>query len=205
MQLDFLIKGAILGFSIAAPVGPIGILCIRRTLQYGRLSGFSSGLGAAIADTLYGGIAAFGLTLISDFLVAQGFWLRLIGGAFLVYLGGKTFFSKTPEHPQKIAHTTLLSDFLSTLFLTLANPLTIVSFLAIFAALKLPIEENGSFSAFELVGGVFIGSALWWLILSQGVSLVRKKINPKVMTWINRIAGGIIVSFGLIAWLSLVN
>ena len=136
MELHYFFKGAALGFSIAAPVGPIGILCIRRTLQYGRFSGLFSGLGAAVADMIYGIIAAFGLTFVSDFIIAEKFWLRLFGGIFLFYLGGKTFFAKTLDLSQtKITHKTLLSDFISTFFLTISNPLTIFSFVAVFAAL----------------------------------------------------------------------
>ncbi len=131
MEFIFFIKGLILGFSIAAPVGPIGILCIRRTLQYGRLSGFCSGLGAAAADTFYGIIAAFGLTLISDFLLEKRIWLHLIGGLFLIYLGWRTFFSKPVEKNQKIPHKTFTSDFFSTFFLTISNPLTILAYIAI--------------------------------------------------------------------------
>ena len=94
MEIGFFLKGIVLGFSIAAPVGPIGILCIRRTLQFGRFSGLFSGLGAAAADVVYAVIAAFGLTFISNFLIAGQFWFQLIGGFFLIYLGWKTFFGK---------------------------------------------------------------------------------------------------------------
>jgi threonine/homoserine/homoserine lactone efflux protein len=194
------IKGVILGFSIAAPVGPIGVLCIRKTLQFGRLSGLSSGMGAAIADTVYGIIAAFGLTLVANFLIAAGFWLKLVGGGFLIYLGGKTFLSKPSDHPAKVTHQTLLKDFISTLFLTMTNPMTILSYVAIFAGLGITGAHG---SPFLLVLGVFIGSALWWLILSEGVTFFRKKVSQKVMVWINRVAGLIILAFGLIAWLNL--
>jgi threonine/homoserine/homoserine lactone efflux protein len=206
MELQFLIKGVILGFSIAAPVGPIGVLCIRRTLQHGRLSGLFSGLGAAAADTIYGLIAAFGLTFVSDFLLAEQLWLRLIGGAFLFYLGGKTFFSKAAESPPEgMRHKTLLADFASTFFLTVSNPMTILSFLAVFAGLGLVNVSESYGDAVGLVGGIFVGSALWWLILSEGVTLFRKRVSQRVMRWINRAAGLIIVAFGLAAWLSLLH
>ncbi len=205
MSLDFLFKGLLLGFSIAAPVGPIGILCIRRTLQYGRLSGFSSGLGAAVADMLYGIIAASGLTLISDFLLKEQLWLRLIGGGFLIYLGGKTFFSKTTEKMHAASHKSLLSDFVSTFFLTITNPMTILAFLAVFAALGLGYAPGQYSQAIFLVLGIFLGSALWWIILSEGVTLFRKKVSQRVMIWINRLAGIVIAVFGLIAWISLMR
>jgi len=201
MDLNFLLKGAILGFSIAAPVGPIGILCIRKTLQFGRFSGLASGLGAACADVLYGIIAAFGLTFFSDFLLAGQFWLRLIGGLFLIALGMKIFLSKPVEKIEGVSHKTLVGDFLSTFFLTLSNPMTILSFLAVFAGLGLTEELSERSNAVILILGIFLGSALWWLILSEGVTFFRKKLSQIVMLWINRIAGLIISAFGLLALL----
>ena len=206
MEFHFFIKGAILGFSIAAPVGPIGILCIRKTLEYGRLSGLFSGLGAAVADTLYGLIAALGLAVVSDFLIAEQFWLRLFGGGFLFFLGGKTFLAKVFEAPAAgINHRTLLSDFISTFLLTISNPITIFSFIAVFAGLGLANVSESLTDAIALVAGIFLGSAFWWLILSEGVTLFRKKVSREVMTWINRIAGLIIVAFGFVAWFSLLH
>ena len=204
MDLFFLLKGVILGFAIAAPVGPIGVLCIRKTVQYGRLSGFCSGFGAAVADSIYAVIAAFGLTFVSDFLIQGQFWLRLLGGAFLIYLGLRTFFATPQETPAAHgSHKTLLTDFFSTFLLTLTNPLTILSFLAVFAGLGLT-EFSGSYiNAACLVLGVLFGSTLWWLILSEGVALFRKKVSQQVMGWINRIAGILIMAFGLLAWSSI--
>lgn len=196
METHFFFKGIVLGFCIAAPVGPIGLICIRRTLQYGRFSGFFSGLGAAAADTLFGVISAFGLTLISEFLIAERFWFHLIGGFFLLFLGGRTFLAKPIETNKAVSHKTLLGDFVSTFFLTLANPLTILSFVAVFAGLGL---SNNRGSAPILIAGVFLGSAIWWLILSEGITLFRQKISQRVMTWVNRIAGIIIMAFGLLA------
>ena len=203
MNVDFLWKGFILGFSIAAPVGPIGLLCIRKTIQFGRVSGFFSGLGAAVADTLYGLIAAFGLTLISDALIAGQFWLKLIGGVFLVYLGVKTFLAKASEKTSAVSHQTLFKDFVSTFLLTVTNPLTILSYVAVFAGLGLSDISNSYINASLLVCGVFLGSTSWWLILSEGVTLFRQKIGQELMLWINRLAGLIITAFGVAAWLSL--
>jgi threonine/homoserine/homoserine lactone efflux protein len=202
MDFDFLLKGMILGFSIAAPVGPIGVLCIRKTLQFGRFSGLFSGLGAAFADSIYAVIAAFGLTVISNFLLAGQFWFRLIGGVFLLYLGWKTFVAKTATDSKHVPHTTLLNDFISTFFLTITNPMTILSFLAVFAGLGLSSVHGDYLQAGGLVVGVFLGSAIWWLLLSEGVTLFRKKVSEKVMIWINRIAGVIILGFGVSALLS---
>jgi threonine/homoserine/homoserine lactone efflux protein len=201
--MNIFFKGVILGFSIAAPVGPIGILCIRKTLQYGRLSGFFSGLGAALADMCYAIIAAFGLTIISDALLANQFWLRLIGGIFLVYLGTKTFFARTMfEKKQNIHHVNLLNDFISTFFLTITNPMTILAFFAIFAGIDL--KSHGRFmNDIFLVLGVLLGSAIWWFVLSEFVTLFRKKIEQKMMVWINRLAGILIISFGLVTLASI--
>ena len=196
MDMSFFLKGLILGFSIAAPVGPIGVLCIRKTLQYGRFSGFFSGLGAAVADAIYAMIAAFGLTLISNFLISGQFWLRLIGGGFLLYLGWKTFFASPDGEVRKVSHSTLLNDFVSTFFLTMTSPFTILSFLAVFAGVGISSIQGSHLQATVLVVGVFLGSAFWWLILSEGVTLFRKKVSQKVMVWINRIAGLIIGGFG---------
>ena len=203
MELNFFIKGIILGFSIAAPVGPIGVLCIRKTLQFGRLSGFFSGLGAAVADTAYGVIAAFGLTLISNLLLAGEFWFKLIGGLFLLYLGLNTFCSKTTQETHLISKKTLFKDFTSTFFLTITNPMTILSYLAVFSGLGLFDITSNTTNSTILVIGVFTGSAFWWFILSEGITLFRKKISQKVMIWINRLAGIIIFTFGLAALFSL--
>jgi threonine/homoserine/homoserine lactone efflux protein len=206
MDLPVIIRGIIMGFSIAAPVGPIGVLCFRRTISNGRLSGLVSGLGAATADGLYGCVAAFGLTFISSFLVSQQFWLRLIGGAFLVYLGVKTLISKPAgEAATASSNSTIAGDYLSTFFLTVTNPMTILSFAAIFAGMGLANTGGGYASAGLLVLGVVIGSALWWLCLSGGVGFFRQKFNETGLIWVNRISGLVITGFGVLALASLLN
>jgi threonine/homoserine/homoserine lactone efflux protein len=200
----FLLKGIILGFAIAAPVGPIGLLCIRRTLCFGRWSGIFTGLGAAVADTFYGCVAAFGLSLVSDFFLTHQFWLRLVGGIFLLFIGARTFLSKTDHMSGTITHYTLLKDFVSTFFLTLTNPMTILSYAAIFAGLGLGNIKGDYKEAAFLVLGVFIGSTLWWLILSEGITLFRKNLNTTVSLWINRLAGILIMCFGIFAFLSII-
>ena len=197
MDIYFLIKGIVIGFSIAAPVGPIGVLCIRRTLSNGRLSGLVSGLGAATADGFYGAVAAFGLTIISNVLVGQQFWFRLIGGLFLLYLGVKTFLSKPAEKSTTDKKGGLFGDYASTLFLTITNPMTILSFVAIFAGLGLG-NSNGNFvSAIMMVLGVVLGSALWWIILSGGVSILRSKFNTNSLKVVNWVSGIVLVSFAV--------
>lgn len=204
MDLTFLIRGVIIGFSIAAPVGPIGVLCIRRTLAEGRPVGFASGLGAATADALYGCVAGLGLTFISDLLVRQQSWLRLIGGLFLCHLGIKTLLAKPAERAATVQGAGLAGAYGSTFLLTLTNPLTILSFAAVFAGLGLAGTAANYTTALTLVAGVFLGSALWWLLLSGGVSLVRERFNARGLLWVNRVSGLIIVAFGLVALGSLV-
>jgi threonine/homoserine/homoserine lactone efflux protein len=202
MEPGFFLRGLLIGFSIAAPVGPIGVLCIRRTLADGRLTGLASGLGAATADAFYGSLAGFGLTLVANFLVSQQTWLRLVGGLFLLYLGVKTFLSvPTGETGQavKTGSRGLFGAYLSTLLLTLTNPLTILSFVAIFAGLGLAETGGNVFAAGILVLGVFCGSAAWWLLLSGSVSLLRAKVTAGTLRWINRAAGVVIVGFGVAA------
>ena len=199
MNIYNLIKGLVIGFSIAAPVGPIGILCIKRTLSSGRTVGLASGLGAATADMLYGSLAAFGLTFISDFLLHQQTWLRLAGGAFLCYLGIKTFFSKPHTNSIQDSGTSIWSAYASTFFLTITNPLTILSFAAIFAGLGLANQPGDYANAAITVLGVFTGSAAWWVLLSGIASLLRNWLSRAGFQWVNRISGLVIFGFGLMA------
>lgn len=199
----FFLRGLIIGFSIAAPVGPIGVLCIRRTLSEGRAAGFVSGLGAATADAFYGAIAGFGLTFVSGFLVREQPWLRLVGGLFLIYLGVRAFVTDpAPLGPDTGPSRALGSAYATTLALTLTNPMTILSFAAIFAGLGVVAARNYA-TAGALVTGVFIGSALWWLILSGAAGMVRTHLRPESLRWVNRAAGVVITTFGVVALLSL--
>jgi len=196
--LSFFLKGAVIGLSIAAPVGPIGVLCIRRTLQHGRRDGLACGLGAACADMIYGVVAAFGLTAVSDFLVAQKGWLSLAGGVFLCLLGVRTMLSRPADEVAPPAAADLGSTFGTTLALTLTNPMTILSFVAVFAGFGLA-RSPGYDTAVSLVTGVFVGSALWWLLLTGAVSHLRRRIRVQTMRLINQGSGGVILAFGIYA------
>jgi threonine/homoserine/homoserine lactone efflux protein len=198
----FLIKGLIIGVSIAAPVGPIGILCIRRSLRVGMGMGFIAGLGAATADAGYGAVAGFGLTAVSGFLILHRFWIGLLGGAFLCYLGVRTFLSKPAGGPAPETGGRALAVYGSTLVLTLANPSTILSFAVVFAAFGLGATADYPAAA-SLVIGVFVGSAIWWLTLSAGVSLVRNRVNASWMRAVNRTSGSVLFAFGIYAFLRL--
>lgn len=212
MEIGFFLRSMLIGLSIAATIGPMSVLCIQRTLRKGYRYGLVSGLGIATADGCYASVASFGLTIISTFLVSQQAWIRLIGGMFLVYLGIKTMVSRPPERAAaaKDGAGTFLGAYVSTLLLTLTNPLTILSFAAIFAGLGVasaagpPGTGRGYLTATLVVAGVFCGSASWWLILTGSISLLREKFTPTWMLWLNRISGCIIAVFGIAALISLI-
>jgi len=189
-------KGFMIGFSIAAVVGPISLLCIRRTLAYGRLAGFASGLGAAMGDAFYGAVAGFGLTVISNFLLAHQDAFRLVGGLFLCYLGITTFLSKPPTAIQDTKKRNLLGDFISTFALTITNPLTILSFMAVFAGFSFATTTPNYFSALLLVCGVFVSAATWWFILTSTIGFLKSSLKPQSMVLINRCSGALIFAFG---------
>lgn len=197
--MGFFIEGMVIGLAIAAPVGPIGVLCIRRTLAEGRLWGLVSGLGAATADAAYGAVAALGLTVVSGLLLGGEFWLRLVGGFFLLFLGARTFLSKPSESPASAGGRGLLGAYASTLVLTLTNPTTILSFAAIFAGLGAGAADGDVLSAMTLVCGVFLGSALWWVFLSTATGLFRSRLSTRGLRWVNRVSGAIIAAFGMVA------
>jgi threonine/homoserine/homoserine lactone efflux protein len=199
----FFLKGLLIGFSIAAPVGPIGLLCIQRTITYGRRSGLVTGLGAATADGLYGAVAAFGLTAISGFLVGQQFWFRLIGGLFLLFLGIKAFLSKPAGKSVSSSQNSLFSDYASTVLLTITNPMTILSFAAVFAGLGLAAAGGSPVSPAMMVAGVILGSTLWWFGLSAGVSLLGSRLNRGPLSIVNRLSGAILMGFGIFALASI--
>jgi threonine/homoserine/homoserine lactone efflux protein len=198
--MPYLYKGLLIGLAIAAPVGPIGVLCMRRTLADGRLIGFLSGLGAATADMFYGAIAAFGLTAIQSALSGAQFWLRLLGGLWLVYLGLRTFTSRPAsgsDAPNSVSGAA--SAYLSTLGLTLTNPATILSFTGAFVIFRLGTTAGNYVAAGSLTLGVLLGSALWWLGLSLGIGAFRARFTPDWMIWVNRVSGTLIAVLGLFA------
>jgi threonine/homoserine/homoserine lactone efflux protein len=202
--MEEVLKGYVLGFAIAAPVGPIGLLCIRRTLLEGVPAGLASGLGAATADAMYGAVAALGLTAVSSLLVDQAVWLRLVGGLFLLYLGLTIFGSRptlrSAEGGSRSAG--LAWAYGSTLLLTITNPATILSFAVAFAGLGLIGTSSRGVPAMLLVLGVFLGSACWWLLLSGAVGFFRARVGGGALVWINRGSGVLLAGFGVVALLS---
>ncbi len=197
MEMVMFGKGVLLGLSIAAPVGPIGLLCIRRTLANGMLNGFMSGLGAATADAVYGCIAAFGITVVSGFLVEQQLVLRLFGGAFLLYLGFTTYQAIPSTAAGAAGNKGLAGAYGSVFILTMTNPMTILSFAAIFAGLGVGTTGGDHILGTFLVMGVFTGSLLWWLFLSSTVNFLRSAFDQRRMIGINRLSGACIAGFGI--------
>lgn len=198
MNASLFIEGVVIGFVVAVPIGPIGLLCINRALSGGLAYGFLSGLGVATADAVSGGIVVLGLTLVSSFLTGQQAWLRPVGGLFLCYLGVRTFMAKPAEQAVPARETGSLGAYSSTFFLTFTNPVTILSFVAIYAGWGVESLSGHYLSAAALTSGIFCGSALWWVILGAALLLSREKFTDHGLRWIHRISGAIITGFGFV-------
>jgi len=199
-MLELFLKAAFIGLSIAAPVGPIGLLCIQRTLDHGRRVGLATGLGAAVADAVYGAVGALGLTAILALLVGARLWLAIGGGAFLLYLGATTWLQarRVPASAAAAAAAPgVWSAFLTTFVLTLSNPMTILSFIAVFASLASTQASLSAGAQATMVLGVLVGSALWWLVLSGGVSMFHRRVGEPTMVLIRRASGLLVAGFGL--------
>src|SRR4051794_1797346 len=196
-MLAFLWKGVVVGLIIAVPAGPVGVLCIRRTIFNGRLAGFVSGIGAAMADAIFGIIAGFGLTFVSDLLLDYQQWLRLGGAGYLLLIGARAFTAEplAGERSQRDPET-LLAYFASTFALTLTNPITILAFLAIFAGIGFAGNEATLGGAGILVLGGWLGSLLWWAAISLGAGMYRHSFRRNHLVWINRVSGGILLLSG---------
>ncbi len=198
--VELLIRGLLAGFIIAAPVGPVNVLCISRTLSKGRTSGLLSGLGAAAADTVYGCIAGFSITLVIQFLIREEFWIHLFGGIVLLLIGISYLFKPPKALSKDAGDETGRSDLVSTFFLTLTNPTTVLSFLAVLSGLGMS-QASVSWLTLLLVGGIFCGSMVWWIILVNLVDRLRDRFNDHAMLWMNRIAGLAIGGFGIVSFL----
>ncbi|HET9345380.1 MAG TPA: LysE family transporter [Candidatus Limnocylindrales bacterium] len=197
MDPSLFLRGLVLGFTIAAAVGPISLLVIRRTLAHGRIYGLASGMGVALADATYGGIAAFGLTAVTSVLVGARAALGIVGGLFLVYLAWRTMTSRPKEVAAAADRPGLGGALLSIFGLTMTNPMTILSFAAIFAGLG--VVGGGGAEAALLTFGVFCGSALWWVILTAAVAIFRSRLTVGGLTWVNRVSGAVLLVFGVAA------
>lgn len=196
MTLIFL-KGLAFGFVLAATVGPMWVLCLRRTLAFGAAIGLASGMGIAVADGLYGAVAAFGLTAISGFLLRHAFWIGVAGGVFLAYLGLKTLLAAPAIDGEAAKPASHAQAFFSTLGLTLANPPTLLAFAAIFAGLGLAASADYAAAALVTLG-VFLGSAAWWLVLAASAGALRGRLGPGLLRAINVVSAATILAFA--AW-----
>lgn len=200
MATDLFLQGGLIGLAIAAPVGPIGVLCIQKTLARNRLHGLAAGLGAATADALYGLLAGLGITALTHLLLEARTPIQLGGGLFLCYLGYRTFTADTGAQAARVGRAGMGGAYLSTLLLTLANPVTILSFMAIFAGMGTFARGGGD--TLMLVFGIFSGSACWWLILSGLADSLGRRLLRQGSSGLNRISGALLAGFGLLALLS---
>jgi len=197
VEASLFVQGFVIGCALAAPVGPIALVCIQRTLAGGRLHGIISGLGVATADTFYAAVTAFGLTLISGFLLLYQPFFRLFGGIILVYVGFRIFRAHAPGIPAHQDHETYAKDYWSMVALTLANLLTMVYFVIFFSGMGVAIGTGSWVFAAVFVAGVFSGEAAWWTVLCSALGSVRTRITADRLTVINRIAGLVIAGFGV--------
>ncbi len=196
MLLVALVKGIAVGIVIALPVGPVGVLCVRRTLFEGPTYGFVSGLGAAAADAIFAIVAGFGVTIVRDFMLRYQDWFGAAGGLFLLYVGVRALLEASDAEPEPLDGEAYVTAFASTFALTITNPITILAFAGIFA--KVGVSGEGDLLEMAvLVGGVFLGSLLWWLALSFGIAGFRRLLGSIRLKWINRISGAILTLSGL--------
>jgi threonine/homoserine/homoserine lactone efflux protein len=202
MLLSF-IKGIIIGLITGAPLGPVGILCLRTTLTNGAVYGLLSGLGSAVADSLYGFVAAFGVTFISRVLTHHQNYIRMFGAIVIVILGIRIFFSKEEKEALPLSGKNLLKSFFATFFLAISNPATVFSFLIIFASYGTKHMGSNNLARVVLVLGVFTGSALWWVVLVTAASLFRESITHKHMRLLNKTLGSITACLGIVIIINL--
>ncbi|MGQ1909291.1 LysE family translocator [Marinifilum sp. RC60d5] len=205
MDFQYIFKGIVVGLMVSIPLGPIGVLIIQKTIQKGRLAGFISGMGAAVADMFYATVAAFGLGIVLNFIKTQEFYLQLIGSIFLVYVGMRIFLTnpvKQIRGAKKTGKKGMLGDFLSIFFLTASNPIAVFVFVAVFAGTSIFGSNPTLRIELFLILGVLLGGGLWWYTLSTIINAFRKKFRLKQLFWINKISGIIIAVLGLLAFLA---
>lgn len=198
MLVTLFVKGFVIGFIIAAPVGPINIMCVRRTIVHGRLAGLVSGCGAAVADTVLGAIAIFGLAFLSEFLIGERFWLAVGGALFLTVLGIRSLTKPPPKLVSGRDPTNLIGDFTSTFVLTLSNPITMLSFFGIFAAFGVHPDERIGPDDWAALLGVLAGSTAWWLTLIGLAGMFHGRFTVSGLVWANRITGVVMLVFAAV-------
>ena len=206
MDFSAVLLGAVIGFLVAAPVGPVAVLCIQRTLAEGRRVGYTTGLGAAIADTVFGALAIFSVVFVQSFLSDHHNVVRLVGGLLLVVMGAWGVFgrkklrrSEEAAHRPRIDHVTLLQAFASAFVVTIFNPITILAFISIFAAVGVSVRTEGLVDSWILITGVFFGALIWWGLLVSVTATFRQRFTDTGLRWLNKISGVLILGFGLYA------
>lgn len=196
-EIELLLRGALAGLAISAPVGPVNVLCISRTITKGRIAGIISGMGAAAADTIYGAIAGFSISFIIAWMIKELFWLRLIGGILLMCIGVIYYFKRPKSLKESAGGQSAHSDLVTTFLLTLTNPTTVLSFLAVLATLGLGEKRPATLNVL-LVLGIFAGAVFWWIVLALISGHFRDRFNDRAVVWMNRIAAFAIGGFGLV-------
>ncbi len=204
MDIHIIITGIIVGFAVSAPVGPVAVLCMQKTLSKGFFAGIAAGIGAATADMFYAVIAGFSLTFISDFLIGNQFYIRIIGGIILIGLGAKIVFTDTIKQMrrQKKEGNRFFTDFISSFAVTISNPITILAFIAIFSGIDIIGTNSSNFHISLLISSVFIGALSWWVFLVGSIFLFKKKVKLRHLWWINKITGILIILFAIFVILS---
>jgi threonine/homoserine/homoserine lactone efflux protein len=196
MDVSLFVQGIIIGLTLAAPVGPLALICIQRTVTEGRLHGIFSGIGVATADSFYAAVTFLGLTVISGLIIAQQYLFRFLAGVVLILIGIRVFLSIPSAISAKTEHETYLKDYLSMVALAIANPLTLVFFVVILPGYGVVIHGTSFLSAAEFVAGVFFGSTVWWVVLCGSIGSVRSRLSGKNLGLINRVSGLLISCFG---------
>ena len=189
-------KGIAVGVALAAPVGPVGVLCIRRAIAHSRGEAFVTGLGAAIADTIFGAVGGLGLVVISDFVFENETVFGLFGAAVLLTVGMITYRSPINLSDGSYENKGLWPDFVSAFMLTITNPWTLAAAISLFAAIGAVNSNENPLQAASLISGLFVGSAAWWLSLSLIAGLARGRAARSGFTWLNRVSGGLLLGCG---------
>jgi len=210
MDLGLLITGVIVGFFVAAPVGPVAVLCVQRTLIDGRIVGYGTGLGAALGDTVFGGLAIFSVSVVEGFLLDNRIAVQSIGGLVLIGLGARSILSRNSRKTdaevssQTFDHVTVLNALGSAFFVTIVNPITILAFISIFAAFRVSENTEGLLNSWTVIFGVFVGALGWWFLLASIAAVFRQRFTKKGLKWMSATSGIVILGFGIYALLSLV-
>lgn len=201
MGIELFWKGFLVGLMVSIPLGPIGVLCVQRTLNKGRKSGFFSGLGASAADTIFAVIAGFGVNYIIHFVKEQQIYFQIFGGILVIFLGIHIFYTNPVRQlrMQRMNKNKLSQDFFSVFVLTITNPMAILLFVAMFAGINIATDSKGIFDMTGLITGVFAGSASWWFLLSGFVNFWRHRFRLKSIWWMNKVAGVLIFLLGILA------